>query len=176
MSKNIDKVIFIGESFDLFENVECIPAIYTSKTDYKGYLQSHIQAIKLAKERNYKNVLILEDNFQLVVSKEEVEKQLTDFFDAGIEYSVCMISYDMQSSKPTEYPFLTKIIESNGSSGYILHQNYYDELINLFEWSITKLYETGDHWNFAVDNCWKFLQPNGKWYCFTEPLGKVKGT
>jgi GR25 family glycosyltransferase involved in LPS biosynthesis len=158
-------------NYGLFENAERIPAILTPEQGILGCTMSHLRALKLAKEQGYQNVLILEDDFQFTVSKEEFENQLTQFFDAKVEYDVCMISFNMKQSQPTDYPFLQRVIESQTASGYIVHCGFYDRLIELYEWAIPLLEQTREHWNYANDQCWKKLQPDSRWYAFTERCG-----
>ncbi len=128
----------------------------------------------MAKERKYKNILILEDDFYFVVSKDEFETNLKLFFENIKEFDVCMISYDAQKSEPSKYPFLLKLLEGQTASGYIVNQNYYDALINLYEEAIPLLEKTGQHWIYANDQIWKKLQAVDTWYCFTNRLGKQR--
>ena len=109
MSENIEKIFYInlerrtdrreeveGElsKINLLEKVERFNAI-SHVNGSVGCGQSHLAVLKLAKERKYKNVLILEDDFQFLVSKEVMEENLRVFFDANISYDVCMISYNV---------------------------------------------------------------------------------
>ena len=48
-------------------------AFYTPPDGFIGCAQSHLAVLKLARERGYKNILIVEDDFKFVVSKEEFE-------------------------------------------------------------------------------------------------------
>ena len=57
-------------------------AIETKGFGIHGCGLSHLNVIKMAKENNYENVLILEDDFTFLVSKEEFEKQLDVFLNS----------------------------------------------------------------------------------------------
>ena len=85
-----------------------------------------------------------------------------------------MISYNIQQSQPTEYTFLTKVIEAQTASGYIIHHTFYDKMIELYEWAIPLLDQTKQHWNYANDQCWKRLQPHANWYCLTTRCGRQR--
>ena len=189
MSKNIDKIFYINldkredrkdeieselKNYDIFELSERIQAIETPGQGILGCTMSHLNAIKLAKERNYTNILVLEDDFQFTISKEEFENQLQTFFENQIPYDVCMISYNIRQSQPTEYPFLTKVIEAQTASGYIIHNSFYDKMIELYEWAIPLLRDTKQHWHYANDQCWKRLQPQANWYCLTTRCGRQR--
>ena len=190
MSHNIDKIFYINldkredrrqeieselANFNLIDNSERIKAIHTPDQGILGCTMSHLKTIQLAKERKYKNVLILEDDFQFTIQKEEFENQLTALFESGPPvFDVCMISYNIQRSEPTEYTFLQKIVEAQTASGYIINESFYDEIINLYEWAIPLLENTKEHWHYANDQCWKRLQPNSLWYAFTTRCGRQR--
>ena len=130
-----------------------------------GCTYSHLACLKHARDQNWKNVLILEDDFTFIVDKDTFERTLSTFFEANISYDVCMISYFLQQSQPTEYPFLTKVNEAQTASGYIVHQKFYNKLIDLYEYAAPILDETMAHWDYANDQVWKRLQPHHEWYC-----------
>jgi len=161
-------------TYDLLDHSERIQAFYTPGQGILGCTMSHLKALKLAKERKYKNVLILEDDFQFTITKEELDNQLTALFEQGPEFDVCMISFNIQQSIPTEYPFLQKVIKAQTASGYIVSESFYDSIIELYEWAIPLLDQTREHWNYANDQCWKLLQPNSNWYAFTNRCGKQR--
>jgi GR25 family glycosyltransferase involved in LPS biosynthesis len=158
-----------------YTNVERFPAIDTPGKGIVGCTYSHLAVYKLAKERGYKNVLILEDDFVFIKKREDVYENLRKLFDSEMEYDVCMLAYNnVKSALPTEYDFLLKIVESQTASGYIVNSSMYDRLIELYEWAAPLLKETNQHWIYANDQVWKILQKNenAKWYCFKERLGK----
>jgi GR25 family glycosyltransferase involved in LPS biosynthesis len=130
---------------------------------------------KLAKERGYKNILVLEDDFVFILKKKEVYENLRKLFDEKIQFDVCMLAYNnTQTALPTEYDFLLKTVEAQTASAYIVNERIYDRLIELFEWAAPILNDTNEHWIYANDQIWKKLQndPEVRWYCFKERVGK----
>lgn len=189
MSNNLDKIFYINldkrtdrrieiedelQQYNLYDNAERFPAIYTPEQGILGCTMSHLAVIKLAKERKYKQVLILEDDFYFIIPKEEFENELTTFFESNIRYDICMISYNIIKSIPTEYPFLQKIIEAQTASGYMIHQSLYDTLIKVLEDAVEPLRETQQHWIYANDQIWKNIQPQTNWYALTNRCGKQR--
>jgi len=188
MSHYIDKIFYINldkredrkkeieDELTKYELVgERYSAIYTPHSGIVGCGYSHLNVLKLAKERGYKNVLILEDDFEFVVSKEELEESLTSFFENTPKYDVCLLSYIVQKSE--EIPgntLIRKIINGQTASGYIVNAHYLDVLIELYEWAIPALERTNEHWNYANDHVWKRLQPNANWFYFIKRLGKQR--
>jgi glycosyl transferase family 25 len=185
MSKNIEKIIYINlerrtdrrehienelNSFGL--EYERFEAIETPGFGILGCGLSHLEVLKLARERSYKNILIIEDDFKFVVNKDEFETQLSNFFDLNINYNVCMLSYNLIDFDETDNNFLLKIKESDTASGYIVNENYYNKLIRLYEWAMPKLKETHSHWIYANDQIWKRYQANDNWVCFKSKIGK----
>ena len=138
-----------------------------------GY--SHLAVLKLAKERQYPNILIFEDDFYFTVSKDELRKSMAEFFESDIstDYDVCMLSYNLHNSQDCpDTPFLKRVTYAQTASGYIVHSRYYDTLIQLYEWAIPLLESTGKHWVYANDIVWADLQKKDKWYCFSQRIGK----
>jgi len=138
-----------------------------------GY--SHLEVLKIAKSRNYKNILIFEDDFEFLVSKEEFDKELDQFFDSKLDYDVCMLGYLLiESCDIKEFPFVTRVLAAQTASAYLVNEKYYDKLIDLYTWAILKLEQTGEHWNWANDQIWKTLQQKDNWFCFTKRIGKQR--
>lgn len=138
-----------------------------------GCGKSHLAVMKLAKERGYKNVLILEDDFTFLVSKEELDVALEKFFSNVKDYDVCMLcGQNMSVTPPTNG--LSKVFEANNASAYIINGHYLDALIELYERALPLLEQTGEHWNYANDQVWKVLQRKDNWLCFNPRLGKQR--
>ncbi len=189
MSENIDKIIYINlnkridrraeieqELNNLNLPFERFEAIETHGFGILGCGKSHLAVLKLAKERGYKNVLILEDDFTFLVSKETFEEQLTSFFNDKIDYDVLMLSYNLQKHTTTDYAYVFKILNVQLASGYIVNQAYYDKLIHLYEYAMPLLASTREHWNYANDAVWNRLVPYDKWFCFVERIGKQRAS
>ena len=187
MSNNIDKIFYINlekradrrkdieEEFkqynlevERFVGIEHDPGIV-------GCGKSHLAVMKIAKQRGYKNVLILEDDFTFLFAKNEFEAALDQFFSTVPKYDVCMLCCNMVNHEPIKpYPFLHRIIEASNASGYIIHGDYLDTLIALYEEAIPLLERTGEHWNYANDQVWKRLQKKDVWYVFSPRIGKQR--
>jgi glycosyl transferase family 25 len=189
MSHNLSRVFYINldkrddrrtqivgelQRFNLYDKSERFAAIHTPPQGNVGCAMSHLEVLKLAKARNYEQVLILEDDFYFVIEPEAFEHELAQFFQANIPYTVLMISYNIQRSEPTSYPFIQKIIEAQTASGYIVHNSFYDTLIGLYAEGIPPLRATNQHWLYANDAIWKRVQPTSNWYAFTTRCGKQR--
>jgi glycosyl transferase family 25 len=185
MTENISKTIYINlkKRTDRKENIEKelnnfgldyerFEAIETPGIGILGCGLSHLAILKLAKERNYENVIILEDDFTFLVSKEELQHQLTEFFKLKLDYDTCFLSYNIQRFQPLDNGIVNKILENQTASGYIVNNKYYDKLINLYEYAMPLLAQTRSHWIYANDQIWKKLQEKDNWYYFIKRIGK----
>jgi GR25 family glycosyltransferase involved in LPS biosynthesis len=176
----IDKVIYINlesrqdrrqsiehELNQLGVEYERFNAIATPGFGILGCGKSHLAVIELAKQRGYQNVLILEDDTHFVLDRKEIDLLLNQFFDSKIDYDVLFLSYVIYSGEDTPYPFLRRGLHTTTATAYIVNCHYYDELINLYQFSTKMLEQTREHWNYANDLVWKDLQKKDKWYCIT---------
>jgi len=188
MSHNIDKIIYINlnkridrkeeienelNNFNL--NYERFEAIETHGCGIIGCGKSHLAVLKIARDNNYKNILILEDDFTFLVSKEEFETNLTNFFSLNLSFDVCMLSYNLKRwEELNDNNVVNKLIESSTASGYIINSHYYDKLIELYENSVVLLEQTRQHWLYANDQVWKEYQLTDNWYYFKTRIGKQR--
>jgi len=185
MSQNIDKIIYINleKRTDRKEHIENelkkfnlpferFDAFETKGMGILGCGYSHLGVLKKAKEMNYKNILILEDDFMFLVNKEEFETELTNFFNLNIHYDVLFLSYGVNKNETLNNGTVNRVIESSSASGYIVHHSYYDKLISLYEWAMPLLENTKMHWIYANDQIWKEYQKIDQWLYFIKRIGK----
>jgi GR25 family glycosyltransferase involved in LPS biosynthesis len=142
---------------------------------YIGATISHLQALKQAKQRGYRNVLILEDDFEFLVAREELESMLDTFFatpELADTYDVLMLSHYVNRREATPVSGIERALDAQAFAGYLVSERYYDELIRVIEGGLTKLVETHEHWNYMVDQIVKQSQPHTRWYFFSRRVGK----
>ena len=140
-----------------------------------GCIKSHLEVLKLAKKKCWKSVLILEDDFTFLVSREQFEFEMSQLMESGIDYDVCMLSYNlMKSDDISGCGFLLKVLEAQTTSAYIVKEHYYDVFIELLEKNIPLLGETHLCWKYAIDVCWKILQKKDNWVCTKTRIGKQR--
>jgi len=136
-----------------------------------GCSLSHLSILKHARDNKFQNILILEDDFQFIVSKEEFERQINEFFKLNIPWDVLMLSYNIQESKPYN-SIIQKVYECQTTSGYLVNSCFYDRLIKVIERSIFPLETIGQYWKYAIDQSWKVLQGDkSNWYAFNTRIG-----
>lgn len=163
----IEKVNLDTDKFERF------PAIYRPDLPSLGCTLSHLEVIKIAKERGYQNILIFEDDFTFLVNKHEFNSRLSNFFDKNLDFKVLMLSYYIYDTHPaTKYDeLISSISYAAFASGYIVNQSCYDELIEHLSYGAKMLELTSEHWNYINDQIWRLSQENGGWFIFNEKIG-----
>jgi GR25 family glycosyltransferase involved in LPS biosynthesis len=133
---------------------------------------SHLAVLKLARDRGYKNVLILEDDILINVdSREDFNARLSTLFEKGLAFDVAMLDVNLQQSEPIEQcDWLIRVKYAHCAGAYIVQGHYYQKLIDLYEWALPKLLETGAHWLYANDAAWGGLQSADQWVSFKDQL------
>ena len=157
-------------------NAERFSAIYyPPPKGIVGCTKSHLSVLLLAKERKYKNVLILEDDLVFLKTRKELDEMISMLFKNKSNFDVCLLAYHLHKGEvDKEHPFLIKAEYAATASAYIINEHYYDSLINLYVDCVPKLEKTMQHWNYANDQAWKVLQAKDNWYCFTDRLGRQR--
>ena len=153
---------------------ERFSAVYASPPKgIVGCTKSHLAVLKIAKERNYKNVLIMEDDFVFTEPPLLIETELNKLFRYNPGFDVCFLAYNLhQGGIDMENVFLMKTTKCSTASAYIVNGHYYDKIIELYEYAIPELDKTMKHWIYANDQIWHRLQEKDNWYCFVIKLGR----
>jgi glycosyl transferase family 25 len=131
---------------------------------------SHLAALKMAQSEKWNRVLILEDDIIFNLSKEDLQTRLNTLFNHGPAFDVCMLDVNLQQSEPAEQDWLLRVKYAHCAGAYIVEKHYYQTLIDLYEFAMPKLLETGAHWIYANDAVWRDLQIKDRWYTFTDKL------
>ena len=127
-----------------------------------GCGMSHLAVLKDAKAKGYKNILVLEDDFQFIVDRTTFEKELEGFFALNIPYDVLMLSYNCRNINPYN-AIVSRATNAQTTSGYIVHERFYDTLIRIWEEGLQKF--------IPLDICWKSLQPSSQWFLMNTRIG-----
>lgn len=140
----------------------------------RGCAQSHINALKLAKERGWQNVLILEDDMVFTKAKAEIENTVTTFFkNFKNEWDVFFLGTNVIEYEDTFHEDLKKILCAQCAHAYAVNACYFDTLLECFNEAYLSM-EGKDllygSFNNTIDQCWKKLQRSDRWY-----MGKLLG-
>ena len=150
-------------------------AIYVKDFGALGCAKSHCLVLEefLKTPDTIKNCIILEDDFIFNLNQEDINKLVNNFFNSNLFYNfdILMLSGNTQNEENTEYPFLTKILDSQTTSGYCVNKKFANTLLNIIKEDISKLEETKNEPKYALDIIWKKLQSISNWYCLKPKIG-----
>lgn len=136
-----------------------------------GCTESHLNVLKKARDLKLESVIIFEDDFQFLISREEYDQILLNL---PTNYDVVMLSYNIKQSEPFNEMF-GKVLEVQTTSGYIVHSRFYEKIINRVEEGLRlfKLYPYIDpvYDKYINDQYWKPLQPISNWYYSLKRVG-----
>ncbi len=156
-----------------FYNFKRFDAIKEDK-GYLGCSKSHIECLKIAKQNDYPNVIIFEDDFEFIIDKNEFHTLLNHLLT--VDYDVFILSYNTIPSNitKTDDPLLCRIKNTQTASGYIVKRKYYDKLINNFQEGLDLLKTTDEYSKYAIGQYWKPLQEIDTWLCYKKRIGKQR--
>lgn len=174
---------FLGEVEKIFKGgilenrIERFPAIQNSNGAL-GCSMSHLEIIKDAREKGYRNIIVFEDDFMFLVSRSVFEQQLDDLFklketpETNFDFKAIMLGYNaMQQTRFND--LLDKTNNVQTTSGYLFNGKYYDELIECWENAVRDFANGGPEWIHTCDQSWKKIQ-NDKWFLFRNRTGRQR--
>ncbi|MEG0277663.1 MAG: glycosyltransferase family 25 protein [Morganella sp. (in: enterobacteria)] len=182
----VDKVVYINlaKRTDRRENIEsqlkkmAVPPEKIIRFDAierdegaLGCVMSHVAVLTMAKENNWQNVLILEDDM-VFNDDDESHDRINYFFSSLVstDWDVGFLSGSYFKIKQ-KHGFFYQVFRSYLSNSYIVNQHYYDELIAVFNMSIEKINE-GIHRNrCSLDVYWHYLMQRDNWFAIYPCVG-----
>lgn len=140
-----------------------------------GCSLSHLKCIKIAKEKNWPYVLIVEDDIEFTDVK-VFKKSMNDFLNSeyGKTFDVCLIAGNNYPPFINISPFCIKVNRCQTTTGYIVKNHYYDTLINNISYGVSMLMKDPEEKKglnytkyqlmYSIDKWWFNLQKNDEWY------------
>ncbi len=135
-----------------------------------GCTMSHIKCLELAKERNYDQVFICEDDITFT-NPELLKKNLRKFCEnKEIQWDVLIVGGNAVPPYINIDDYCVRILNCQTTTGYIVKKSFYDTLISNMKEGVTKLMkEPNNKRMYALDIYWKSLQMQNFWYMITPP-------
>lgn len=170
LDKRLDrKEQIMGELNKLNQyEIERVPGVYIEDFGALGCTYSHIECLNRFIKSGNPHCIIFEDDFMFKDLK--FNEHLDTFFNLNIEYDVCMLSINWGILEDTEYS-LKKVISGQTTSGYIVNKNFAQTLLNNYIEGAELLKTTQNLSLYSIDQYWKKIQPQNKWYVFSPTLG-----
>lgn len=150
------------------EKVHRLEAIHDFLNGHRGCAQSHMKALELAKEMEWENVLILEDDVVFTKSKKEIENIIADFFEIfEKEWDVFFLGANVFKYEVLLYEPFKKVLCAHCAHAYAVNSSYFETLHKCFYEAYLSM--KGDDFLYgfskkALDQHWKNLQIQDRWY------------
>jgi glycosyl transferase family 25 len=171
MFEFVDKVVYINLDYrtdrrsqiesELFKFFPPEKAIRFTGIDRRiglqGCAMSHIACLKMARDNNWKNVLIVEDDaawYRFDDGYPVLERLANSIFD--------VIALGTTATRADTNTF--KLRSSLTTTAYLVANHYYSTLISHIEESLLRAEETNDYNEYSLDNHNKILQARDNWY------------
>lgn len=129
---------------------------------YIGCALSHIKCLDLAIERNYEEVIILEDDFIFLQNPNKL--------NLNIDYDIFLLGGTIYKSEKENN--FNRVKDASRTEGYIIKKHYYNILKKCFNKSVKNLLKKHQH-KYKLDILWKELQVKDKFYF--NNLGLIGG-
>lgn len=130
---------FLKNNYNLYSNLKYWNITVNYVIGSVGRKLSHYNIIKLAKERGYKRILILEDDALFLKSKEETLSILNSCLNSNINYNIIYLGGNDLSNLivlETKCKQLRKVYNMFTTHAYIINSNIYDYILqNLLNYS-----------------------------------------
>jgi glycosyl transferase, family 25 len=135
---------------------------------------SHIKALELAIEKNYNQIIILEDDFEFTKSVEEINYQINYLLNKVDDYNICSLSANIKRVKPYKNNvYIACDIQT--TSSYIIHKRFFKILLDNFKEAVSIMEKNYKYTQAEIDVNWKKLQgKDKKFYVFRPVLGKQR--
>jgi glycosyl transferase family 25 len=129
-----------------------------------GCALSHIRCLEYAKQHNWETVCIVEDDITFTnpdVLKNALVHTLQHPWD------VILLGTNMAMPFDRVNEHCVRVYNAQTTTGYIVHQRYYDTLLVNFKEGVEGLNRCRYPPVYAIDMYWKRLQQYDHWYALT---------
>ena len=158
------------------DKINRINGIYLKDFGILGCARSHIKALEtfLKTPDSIKNCIIFEDDFIFTQPQETVNQLFNDFFNkVPPHYDLLMLASNTIKESNTKYPFITKILDAQTLSGYVVNKKFAQILVNNYKESVDCLEFIGYKvHHLCFDIYMKKLQPISNWFCLKPKIGR----
>jgi GR25 family glycosyltransferase involved in LPS biosynthesis len=155
--------------------VHRIEAIYE---DYGalGCSKSHCLALEnfINSPETNQTCVILEDDFEFTQPENIVNDLIDNVFNNDVkDFDVLMLSSNtFRELYTTKFNFVTKIIDAQTTSGYVVSRKFAPILLKNYKEGADLLSVSKIRSQHSIDIYMKQLQPNNKWLCLSPKIGK----
>lgn len=139
-----------------------------------GCSLSHINVWKDAIANDYNKIIVMEDDFELIVSKQEISMILSEL--NTMQFSVCNLGYNNRSPLvETEQPYFFRCNNVQTTSCYVAYVPFLKVMLPHIEEATRKLMNKESYPINAIDQAWKKFQNRTDWIV-SKRIGKQRNS
>lgn len=162
----------------LREKRHLIQGFYDPLNGTKGCAQSHLQAVHFALEKNWKNVLILEDDCLFVKTLNDINQYVMTFFQTfKNNWDVFLLGGRIRKYEATHHPSYIFARSSLRAHAYAVNRLYLFNLKKHFEKTCASM-ENDLFFIFSLDKAldrqWVKLQAKDRWVAGRELIAQQR--
>jgi GR25 family glycosyltransferase involved in LPS biosynthesis len=184
LDKRVDRLSHLEESVLPFINVSAMKRERVSATDHTHYNHisrrgagcslSHIGIWKDAIANGYDKIIVMEDDFELVKSGEEISEILSEL--NKLKFSICNLGYsNMSPLMRTESPIFFRCNNIQTTSCYVAYVPFLKVMLPHIEQATERLMNKESYPINAIDQAWKRFQNRTDWLV-SERIGKQRSS
>lgn len=138
-----------------------------NKSGAIGCSISHLTLLKYARDNKLDHIVIMEDDITFL-NPEVFMNSLNNFLSSEIAFDVLLLAGNNMAPYTKVNDYCVKIQKCQTTTGYLVKQHYYDNLIKNFEEGIHNLTLNLNNTNdYAIDQYWTKLQLVDNWFLLT---------
>lgn len=137
-----------------------------------GCSLSHIEIAKIIKEKKYRNVLIIEDDFKLNISIQELNRLISYFFKEIKSYYFLLLGTHNLKYKEVNKE-LSYVKYTDCTTGYIINESILDDWIKTSTEKTNILIKTGKREGNVIDDVWDKYNKDGMRYTFDNNKRRI---
>ncbi|HYF89083.1 glycosyltransferase family 25 protein [Azospirillum sp.] len=159
--------------------VQRVPAVLEKGFGALGCTKSHVKCFsRFLTEDTRDYCMVLEDDFDFNITAGELDRQLRQVAEWGIDWDVLLLASSKINAFGTPHRELGRVFESLTTAGYIVRRRYVPKLMNCFVESLMSLERYREHTpreliitRFACDVLWQRLQHIDNWFILLPVVG-----
>lgn len=129
-----------------------------------GCTMSHIGCLELAIKYDWDHVLICEDD-ATIVNPGQLVYQMNQFFkNFGDNWDVVLLGGNNYQPYRKLSNECVRVANCQTTTSYLVRRSYFETLLKNFKIGLNNLINTKEQEKYAIDQYWKHLQREHRWY------------
>lgn len=126
-----------------------------------GCTKSHLEAWTAGFKAGHQTILVLEDDFQLIMDPDAAKNIISQAFTLFPNFTVCNLGYSIRGSYGSNYDMkfgFKQCYSAQTTSAYIIRAKTLPMLVPIINHSYDNLMKGQDYSLNAIDQVWKYVQ------------------